>query len=241
MAGEYVAGVRGVAAGRGWDWIARGWSLFKKQPGTWLAWDVALVALVLVLILAHPIIGRLLLIGVSPLLMGGIAVGCRELDEGRALQFGQLFAGFRLSFGALAAVGVICAVATALIAVGVVFGLGVDLSTLRSPQDVVAMTQAQRLTILLALLIMLALLLPVTMAAWFAPLLVIFQRKNVAVAMRDSFVASVRNIAPMLVYGLVLFVLMIAATMPVLLGWILLLPVLLASIYTSYKDIFTAA
>ena len=29
----YVAGGQGVAAGRGWDWIAAGWDLFKRQAG----------------------------------------------------------------------------------------------------------------------------------------------------------------------------------------------------------------
>jgi uncharacterized membrane protein len=43
---------------------------------------------------------------------------------------------------------------------------------------------------------------------------------------------------PFLVYGLVGLGLAIVASIPLMLGWILLVPVSLASIYTSYCDIF---
>ena len=43
---------------------------------------------------------------------------------------------------------------------------------------------------------------------------------------------------PFLVYGLVGFVLAVVATIPVLLGWFVLAPVGMASMYTSYRDIF---
>lgn len=241
MADGILAGGRTVAARRGWDWIAAGWTLFRRQPVIWLAWVASLVLIILVLLMAHPLFGRLLLICILPILVAGIALGCRDLDEGRPMRFAQLFAGFQSRSGPLAAVGAICAAATLLIFVGVIFASGVDLSALRSPQEAAALPPAQALSILLAMLIILALLVPVAMAAWFAPLLVAFHGTGVVAAMRASVLASMRNLAPMLVYGLVMLVLMVAATLPALLGWLVLLPVLMASVYTSYKDIFSAA
>ena len=230
-----------VAAHRGWDWIAGGWALFLKSPLVWLLWVVVLVILVLVLLSLGAPTGRLLLILLGPAIMAGIACGCRDLDEGRPMRFARLFAGFGAQAGKHLAVGAICAVATALIAVGAILGTGVALSSLSSPEEVLALTPEQLLSILLALLIMLALLIPVAMAAWFAPLLVAFGGRGPLAALRDSFAASLRNVAPMLVYGLVLVPLIFVATLPILLGWLVLLPVLLASVYVSYKDIFTAA
>ncbi|HEV7821153.1 MAG TPA: hypothetical protein VGO84_08220, partial [Burkholderiales bacterium] len=32
----FAAEARSVEAGRGWEWIAEGFALFKKQPGTWI-------------------------------------------------------------------------------------------------------------------------------------------------------------------------------------------------------------
>ena len=42
----------------------------------------------------------------------------------------------------------------------------------------------------------------------------------------------------MLIYGLFLMVLAIVATIPIGLGWLILLPVLMASSYTAYRDIY---
>ena len=47
-----------------------------------------------------------------------------------------------------------------------------------------------------------------------------------------------KNVIPFLIYGLVGLVLTIVATIPLLLGWLVLIPMLIASIYVSYKDIF---
>lgn len=43
---------------------------------------------------------------------------------------------------------------------------------------------------------------------------------------------------PFLVYGVVMMVLSVLASLPLLLGWQVLGPVLAASLYTSYKDIY---
>jgi len=41
-----------------------------------------------------------------------------------------------------------------------------------------------------------------------------------------------------LIYGVVMLVLSILATLPLLLGWLVLVPIATASIYTAYRDIF---
>ena len=94
------------------------------------------------------------------------------------------------------------------------------------------------MTILLAVLIMFALLLPAVMAVWLAAPLVMFHEHGALEAMKGSFTGCLRNVLPFLVYGLVLFVFSIAATLPLLLGWLVLGPVLAASIYASYRDIY---
>ena len=56
--------------------------------------------------------------------------------------------------------------------------------------------------------------------------------------MKLSFVGCIRNILPFLLYGVVWIGLAIVATIPFLLGWLVLGPVTVASIYASYCDIF---
>jgi uncharacterized membrane protein len=240
MAGEFVEGGRAVAAGRGWDWIAQGWGLFKKQPGVWIGILVVLL-LINVAIAFVPVLGSLASFVLGPVFGGGILLGCRAMEQGAEMEMGHLFAGFRGRFGPLVLVGVLNLVATVVIVVVVGLITGVSLFGMSGGAMPHSMSPATALTLLLAVLIVVALQLPVIMAVWFAPALVVFHGKDAVTALKESFFGCLKNAVPFLVYGLVMLVFMIAASIPAGLGWLVLGPVLAASIYTSYKDIFTAA
>jgi uncharacterized membrane protein len=53
-----------------------------------------------------------------------------------------------------------------------------------------------------------------------------------------SFHGCLRNVVPFLVYGAIGIVLAILATIPFGLGWFVLAPVTIATVYASYCDIF---
>jgi len=59
-------------------------------------------------------------------------------------------------------------------------------------------------------------------------------------ALKASITASLKNIMPFLVYGLIYIVAAIVASIPFGLGWVVLVPVLLLTAYVSYKDVFVA-
>jgi uncharacterized membrane protein len=82
------------------------------------------------------------------------------------------------------------------------------------------------------------LLVPLLMAYWFAPALVVFDNMPALEAMKLSFAACWRNMAPFLVYGLVTFVLAMLAAIPFGLGFLVLVPTVTASFYASYRDVF---
>jgi uncharacterized membrane protein len=236
----YVAGGKSVAAGRGWDWIAAGWELFKRQAGMWIA--LALVALVIFVVLAFiPFIGSIASFILTPVFGAGVVIGCRAIEEGRPLEIGHLFAGFREKLGPLATVGAIYLGTAVVIALVVGLATGASIFAMMGGATPDVATPAAALTVILALLIMLALLLPVVMAIWFAPPLVVFHDKSAVEAMQESFTGCLRNIVPFLVYGVVMLGLGIVASIPLGLGWLVLGPVLAASLYTSYKDIYLTA
>jgi uncharacterized membrane protein len=60
-------------------------------------------------------------------------------------------------------------------------------------------------------------------------------------ALKASFFGCLKNLIPFLLYGIVLLVLAMIATIPFGLGWLVLGPVMIASIYRSYRDIYCAA
>ena len=240
MAGEFVLGGRSVAAGRGWDWIASGWELFKKQVGMWIALLI-LFLVVMAVISVIPVLGGIATTLLTPVFSAGLFVAAKAVDEGRSLEFGQLFAGFREPFVKLLLVGAIYLGIALVIALVVGFATGVSILAIGAGTQPDIATPAALLAFALAVLIMLALLLPVIMAIWFASPLVAFHGRGAIEAMQESFLGCLKNIVPFLVYGVVIMVLGVLAAIPLGLGWLVLGPVLAASAYTSYKDIFTAA
>jgi uncharacterized membrane protein len=58
-------------------------------------------------------------------------------------------------------------------------------------------------------------------------------------AMKASFHGCFRNFLPFLVYGLVMMLLAILAAIPVGLGFLVWIPLAIASTYTAYRGIFT--
>lgn len=233
---------RAVALANGWQWIVEGWKLFRKNP---LIWIVLIVVTVLLSILISllPVVGTLALTLIYPVIAAGFMIGCRALDQGEELEIAHLFAGFTTRLGDLLAVGVVYLVGS--VAVLLVAGLIVGGSTLTglligwgSPGHAELVAGAA-LGAILALLVAGALLIPLLMAIWFAPPLIVLRGVPALAAIRASFHACLKNILPLMVYGAVLLVLSIVASIPVFLGWLVLGPVLVATLYTSYLDIFS--
>ena len=235
--GNFIPTGRAVPAAEGWTWIVEGWELFKKQPGIWVAL-VVLFAIIFVVLAVIPVIGSIAMVVLAPVFTGGMVLGCRALEQGGQLEIGHLFAGFRERFGTLVSVGLIYLAASIVIAlvVGLVTGAGLW-ALLGGGADAVRVGAAG-LTALLAILVMMALMIPVFMAIWFAPPLVLFHEQGAGEAMKGSFIACLKNIVPFLVYGAILFVLAILASIPLGAGWLVLGPVVIGSLYASYRNIF---
>lgn len=244
--------VRVVAAGKGWQWIVDGFALFRKNPAMWIALTVAL-ALIWVVSLFIPLLGPLLFTLLSPLFFAGLMTGCRAVESGEALEIQHLFAGFKQQAAPLVTIGGVYLVGTVIV-MGIVLiaaggsmlptvlskGAGADIETLRAAMRSLA----------IALAFGAAVYLPLIMLIWFAPPLVMFEGMAPVAAMKLSFAACLRNTVPFLVYGLAILGMWIVMSLPAVAGvvgsllvvalLIASIPVLICSIYASYKDIFAA-
>jgi uncharacterized membrane protein len=172
-----------------------------------------------------------------PVFGGGLMLGCRSLQRDGTLEMGHLFAGFKehtaplLTLGALALVGwiIVLLPVIAIVGTSAFFGAG---------RGDAAGIGAIGGGFLLGMLVALALSILVYMAFWFAPALVALRGAAPVAAIKQSFAGCLRNIVPFLVYGVVVFVLSLLATLPFGLGWLVLGPVLVGSIYAAYRDIY---
>ena len=231
-----------MAPGSGLDWWTKAWPLFTRQIGMWIGL-IVVAFIVFAVASLIPVIGQIAVMLLWPVVAGGLMLGAREVDRGGALNFGHLTAGFSASAGQLILVGVIYLVA--MIAVVFVVALigGVGMGTMMGTgaaggADPAAMGAAGATGLLLAGLIALALLLPVYMATWFAPALIVFHGVGAIDAMKASFFGCLKNIVPFIVYGLIGMLLSIVASIPFGLGWLVLGPVAVASVYVAYRDIY---
>jgi uncharacterized membrane protein len=172
-----------------------------------------------------------------PVFVGGMMLGCRALQGGGELEVGHLFAGFKEHTGNLIVLGALNILAgiVVIIPVLVIVGAGTIFGVMRGDAAGVA---AMGGSFMLAGLVALALSIPIYMALWFAPALVVLRGLAPMAAVRESFLGCLKNMVPFLIYGIVLLVPSIFATIPFLLGWLVLLPVVIASIYVAYRDIY---
>ena len=236
---EFDAAGRTVDAGHGWAWVAEAFTLFMQTPGLWiLMFIIYLVSCVLLGLI--PLLGGIATMLLYPVFGAGFMVICRDLDRGEPVEVGQMFAGFKAKTSDLMVVGALAIaafVALVLPAILIVGGAGVFAGM---KGDATALA-AMGLTVVLVALVVAAVSIPIYMALWFAPSLVMFHGLKPVEALKASFFACLRNFIPFLLYGIVLMVLSIVATIPFGLGWLVLGPVVLASIYTAYRDIFMTA
>ncbi len=230
---------RQTSAKQGWQWIVNGFYLFFKAPLAWVlsCFVLLLIAATLALI---PMVGQFFFTLLSPLFLAGLMIGCRALERGEKLEIAYLFAGFRQNPVPLITVGGIYLVGQVLI-LGVAMMLGGStlmellINGKRVDENELRGVMSGGLT---AVMVALGLSIPLMMAAWFAPLLVAFKDMPAVAAMKLSFLACIKNIIPLQLYTITMVVLAVIAAMPYGLGFFLLVPVLFASLYASYEDIF---
>lgn len=238
-------GPSAVPAGHGSAWWSEGWRLFAPAPWIWIA--ITLLFLVIMAMLGKiPTVGWLATFVLDPVFAGGVLSGCRAVDRGERLTINHLFASFSDRLTPLIVVGVLYLVGTLAILAIVVGGLAATIGVTAleailtgDPFEMgFGILAAISIGAVSAVTVGLLLWIPLLMAYWFAPALVVFRNEDPLAAMKLSFDASLVNMLPMTVYSLLGIVFAIVASIPLGLGWCVLFPVFATSVYASYKDIF---
>jgi hypothetical protein len=241
--------IRIVDASHGWRWIAEGMLLFRKNPPQWLLLIAVLFVGSRVLFLI-PLIGVIAVL-VAPNFLAGLAHGAQALEQGKPLRLGYLASGFLKNATQLITIGAVSLVGQFLMLMAMLLVGGDGISTVSktmaagaaTPETMEAIrTAAPRM--MMAMIVGIGVSLPLIMAVWFAPLLVFFDDVKPLPAMVLSLWACLKNILPLLIYGMVVLVPMVilaplslAMRQPDLGLW-LLAPILVPSLYASYKDLF---
>jgi len=249
--GQFIPNGRSVTVGRSWTWFSDAWALFRRQPLMMVVAGVAYLMIAYVLPQAIPVVGAVASVLLMPILQAGIFAGCRAVDQGSRLEVRHLVSGFREHTGTLLRSGIL---AVALLIVAFIPGMVVVFAILASgaadPEAIsrienweaaLVMLQGVGAFVAIGVLLTAALILPVVMAAWFAPILIACHGIGARASMKASFLACLKNFIPYFLYGLIVLVFGLLALVPAGLGLLVLTPVLMASVYTAYRDVFFTA
>jgi hypothetical protein len=229
---DVVSEPRLVSVDQAMTWLVRGWQMFRADPGVWMAIGVVfglIYGLSGVITMLGPLASALL----TPVLLGGVMMGCAAQDRGEPLMFETLFAGFRYNTNNLVMVGVLTLVSTILMMLAAA-ALGFAGALLGSFGGRVIGI----FFILVAAIAFLAVITAFAMALWYAAPLVALAHMTPVAAAKASFRACMLNWLPLSIYGLVIVVLFTLSVFTLFLGLLVLIPVLLAAHYASYRDIF---
>ena len=229
-----------LASVQGWEWIKQGFSLFKKAPLLWIV--LLLICLAAALALSTvPVVGEPLVSLLMPVILIGLMTGCRSLEQGEELELAHLFSGFHRQTSQLVTLGGIALVSQFLIfglmmMVGGATLVGILMSSKpdTDPGILIQALEGAGFAVLLGAVLFSVLM----MAMQYAPMLVFFKNIPPQQAMKLSLRAFLYNVGPMLVYVTTFMFLAILASLPMMLGWLVLLPLVFTSLYASYCDIF---
>lgn len=240
--------IKSVPFIRGWFWVLEGWRLFLRKPLTAIVFTIALWAIIQVSSL-HGLIAAAVAV-LLPVFLGGWVAACDTIARNEPVPVTMFFEGFRRRTAELGAIGGFNVVAN-LVVLTIVFAVGGEMlgKLMSDPTsvDTAAVAEASA-RISQALLLGVLVGLPVAMAVWFAPFAVMLDGVRPLHALAGSLRAMIRNMLPFLLYslvwlaiGVVLFSLgsaMFGARSALGISVWLMMPVLVPSVYVSYREIF---
>jgi hypothetical protein len=224
-----------VPASRGVGWLADAFALFRRAPLAWIGLCAGWLAIwfgLLMIPLIGPVAGNLL----QPVFFAGFAIAAFKQTAGEPVTMGELFGGFKRNLRGLIQIGLIM-VFVQLASIMLVRALGLPAWPADQAFDLMRYAEMLRERWwVLAIGFGFASL--ASGALWFAPQLLVFHNMPVSHAIRWSVYAALANIGAMLVYGAMLLLLLFIAWIPFALGMLVMLPVMVISTYTSYREVF---
>ncbi|HUX90171.1 MAG TPA: BPSS1780 family membrane protein [Gallionellaceae bacterium] len=238
--------IQKVPASHGWLWVKHGYRLIMRSPLQ--AFSLAMFFMLGVFLAMNiPHAGVLLAVLLMPILMAGYMRVCRSLEYNEKVEPRQIIAGFESRTAQLVTLGgmlllgmIVVSMFTAAMGGSALSSILETFQTQQDPSALIDALLAPESGLRLTLLAGFALLFLLMLAMQFAPMLVFFNGMSPRHAMQVSLMASVRNILPFSVYSLIMQLIAFAVSVvPMGLGWIILVPIGLTSMYVAYRDIFS--
>lgn len=229
--GEFVAHEpRMVPIGSAFNWVGAAFEYFGRSAGGWVLFTLVGGVLYFILNLI-PIINYINMLFMY-VWVGGIWVALKKTLDGENVEVSDLFEGFKQSFGSLVLLSVISVVLSIVACVPIMyyaFGVAGEAGF-----DPAAMGNVSVPIVIFTVLAFVAL----SMAMVFSPALIVLNNINVIVAMKMSLMGCVKNILPIIIFGILAFIFFMVGGILLLLGLLIAVPVVSCMTLAAYKQIF---
>lgn len=240
-----------VPARDGFEWIRWSLRLFRLQ---WLRYCSLAAAFILITQFLGALSGGLLAFFLKPILSVGFLAATWHHERGETPELKHLFAGFKSNLGALLPLGLFYLLGL-LIAVTIgVYASGMDLRVIIDAQASGDTKDIDRDALQDFMLATALSMLPINAALWFAPALVVFSDAGSFRAITVSFLACLRNIGALVMYGIALLGVLIVAVIAiaplllivggsaqsviVMIALVPLIAIYMISDYVAYRRVF---
>lgn len=235
---------RAGRASWGISWITNALSIFKAQFLLWIG--IGAVYLIIMAIASSIPFLNLIFSIIAFVFVGGIIKGANAQVTGQALRFNHLFSAFSTHLKPLTVLLLFYVVELIIIFMLIIifYTSMYVLNDIGNADDMVLaaeqMSNGKIVIILLTLLFTMILLLPLMMAIWFAPALIVLHNIRPTEAMKMSLDGSLKNIWPLSIFFLVGPILaLLGALFTLGLAILVLVPIGMITYYTSYRDVWT--
>ncbi len=226
-----------LTASSGTSWFSCGWDLFKSNAVTWIL--MLLVFFLLALINIVPMIGSLVFSVITPVITGGVFIAMDKNRSGTPAVVMDVFSGFhdakvRNNLMILGALGLVI-----LFIISIVFGASMmGMMDMARPGHMQNFNPAMMGSMATAGLMSMLISMLWSMALMFGIPLVALKGAQPIDALKSSIKASFVNWLPLLIFGLISLVLVIVASIPAGLGFIIALPYLICTVYCAFTQIY---
>ncbi len=227
---------RMVGIGQSINWIAQGFGHFKQDPGSWIL--ICIVGFVIMFITGILPFVSIIMMLFTYVWVGGLMLGCKAQDEGERIEVSHLFAGWQKNVGSLILLGLLFMLFYLGIMAAAMGSLFMQLMGFDSGGIEEMMSEDILTSFVLPFLIGMLFIIPLTMAVWFAPALIVINDVPVFRAMGLSFMGCLKNFFPFLIYGILMTLISFVAILPLFLGMLIFMPMAFGGLYRAYKDIF---
>ena len=201
------------------SWLSEGFALFKNAPMFWVGctflWGIVSVILQII-----PMIGSLISSIFSGIMYAFLMLAAHRVSHDEELSFAAVKEDLKPNIVSVGILNILYGIIVAAVAFAA-FAIAGD-------------------NYMMGVSITMVVMIVAGMAFYFAPMLIAVNHLSIPEALKLSLIACIKNILPLIIFGILAIVLSFLGMIPLGLGLLVVMPLLILATYQAYSEIFVS-